>query len=186
MPVCKCVYFMVQRSTLCAHPKGIPHVNLYTTILMVFIFTLSTQSVNSYGFITKTDGINLVTFMQNPVMLFDHNTSLVISRWANIRKEGTQLLAADAEFDAQGAPFAQHIKSKVAQGFWKSTSISCHYNWDTIVKNGQAGTHMIMGSTLLEVSIVATPEPGKHKCIHPKTEKTIQTVLKKQYAIGKR
>lgn len=37
-------------------------------------FRLSDESINSYGLIVKTDGINLERFIKNPVMLYSHST----------------------------------------------------------------------------------------------------------------
>lgn len=116
-------------------------------------FTLSTEAVNSYRFITKTDGIDLTEFKRNPVMLFDHNTSLVLGKWENIRKEGGKLLA-DAVFDKKD-PFALQVRSKIEQGFLKATSIGFNIDWDTATLSG--GITTINNSALLEASIVAIP-----------------------------
>lgn len=64
-----------------------------------YTFILSDESVNSYGQIILTEGINIERFAKNPVMLYMHERNTVIGRWDNIRKEGKQLLA-DAFFDA--------------------------------------------------------------------------------------
>ena len=62
-------------------------------------FVLSDETVNSYGFVVLTEGIDTTAFERNPVMLYMHNRDgNVIGRWDNIRKEGKRLLA-DAVFD---------------------------------------------------------------------------------------
>ena len=60
-------------------------------------FVLSDESVNSYGFVVLTEGIDTSAFERNPVMLYMHNRDgNVIGRWENIRKEDKRLLG-DAE-----------------------------------------------------------------------------------------
>jgi len=73
--------------------------NKKTLIMNKYTFILSDESVNSYGQIILTEGINIERFAKNPVMLYMHERNTVIGRWDNIRKEGKQLLA-DAFFDA--------------------------------------------------------------------------------------
>lgn len=126
-------------------------------------FTLSSDAVNSYGFILKTAGINLSLFEKNPVMLFGHNSNLVIGKWANIRKENGQLLA-EPVFD-ENDPFALQVKSKVEQGFLKACSIGFNTNWEKLTE--QEGVPVVEKSTLLEASIVAIPansEAQIHLC----------------------
>lgn len=92
-------------------------------------FVLSDDSLNSHGFRTLTDGIDIVQFEKNPIMLFMHNRPWrgtkeeysVIGRWENIRKENGQLLA-DAVFDLNDA-FAKTIADKVDNNFLRMASI---------------------------------------------------------------
>lgn len=85
-------------------------------------FILSEESVNSYGFWVRTEGIRIDEFMANPVMLYAHDDELLpIGKWSNIRKEGGKLLA-DPEFD-QADAFALSIQAKVEGGFIKAASI---------------------------------------------------------------
>ena len=61
-------------------------------------FIVSDESVNSYGMIILTAGIDTSRFEQNPVMLYMHERATIVGRWENIRKENDKLLA-DAVFD---------------------------------------------------------------------------------------
>lgn len=54
-------------------------------------FVISDESVNSYGYIVKTDGRDTTAFERNPVMLYMHERKTVVGRWENIRKEGNKL-----------------------------------------------------------------------------------------------
>jgi HK97 family phage prohead protease len=110
-------------------------------------FILSDESVNSYGFMVKTDGIKLDRFIKNPVMLYYHNDYKVIGRWENIRKEDGKLLAK-AVFDENNAE-ALEIKRQVEEGFLRGTSIRFTVldAYDTVVTTCE----------LTEVSITPIP-----------------------------
>lgn len=125
-------------------------------------FVLSDESLNSYGFWVKTDGIDLKQFKKNPVMLWDHNRPwrgtkdevLPIGTWENIRVEDGKLLA-DASFD-MGDEFAAEIARKVKDGVIKMCSIGFEVKEDTedvkLLKPGQT-RRTVTKSKLVESSI---------------------------------
>ncbi len=79
-------------------------------------FVLSDESVNSYGNVVLTEGIDTTAFERNPVMLYMHNRDgNVIGRWENIRKEDKRLLG-DAVFD-DSTELAATVKKQVEKGF---------------------------------------------------------------------
>lgn len=137
---------------------------------VLMTFTLSTEAINSYRFITKTAGIDLTEFKRNPVMLFDHNTGIVLGKWENIRKEGGKLLA-DAVFDEKD-PFALQVKSKIEQGFLKATSIGFNIDWDSATLS--EGITTVNKSALLEASIVAIPANKEAQLVHLSQEQNKQ------------
>lgn len=111
-------------------------------------FRISDESVNSYGLIVKTDGINLDRFIKNPVMLYSHSTEGGnIGRWENIRTENNALYA-DAVFYEKDER-AKAVKEKVESGFLRGCSISI----DVVELKGNT----ITKSNLLEVSICDIP-----------------------------
>lgn len=115
-------------------------------------FVLSDEAVNSYGFIVKTNGIDLERFKKNPVMLYQHERENgVIGRWENIRIEGVQLLA-DAVFD-ENDPIGAKVKSKVEGGFMRSVSIGI----SEAVEETINGIKTVKSCILDEVSIVDIP-----------------------------
>lgn len=119
---------------------------------MAQTFILSDESVNSHGFIVKTNGIDTSRFAKNPIMLYNHSREQgIIGRWENIRVEGSQLLA-DAVFDENDALGAM-IKTKVETGFINSVSIGIE-NIEDSVENG---VKTVFKSVLFEVSIVDIP-----------------------------
>ena len=92
-------------------------------------FICNDESINTYGFVVKTDGIDLSAFQKNPVMLWNHGRStgsderevLPIGRWEGMKKEAGQLTGR-AVFDLND-PFARKIAEKVEKGFISACSI---------------------------------------------------------------
>lgn len=115
-------------------------------------FVLSDESVNSYGFVVLTEGIDTSAFERNPVMLYMHNRDgNVIGRWENIRKDGKRLLG-DAVFD-DSTELAATVKKQVEKGFLRSVSIGI----EQIATEELNGVQTIVKSRLIEVSIVDIP-----------------------------
>lgn len=114
-------------------------------------FVISDESVNSYGYIVKTDGIDTTAFERNPVMLYMHERKTVVGRWENIRKEGNKLLA-DAVFD-ESTELGRTVKAQVENGFLRSASIGVDIIEDTVIN----GIKTITKCSLFEVSIVDIP-----------------------------
>lgn len=114
-------------------------------------FVVSDESVNSYGFVVLTAGIDTSRFERNPVMLYMHERKTVIGRWENIRKDGKRLLA-DAVFD-ESTPIGAQVKTQVEKGFLRSASISV----DFIESEEINGVKTVTKSELQEISIVDIP-----------------------------
>ncbi len=115
-------------------------------------FVLSDETVNSYGFIVLTDGIDTTAFERNPVMLYMHNRDgNVIGRWDNIRKEGKRLLA-DAVFD-ESTELGAQVKKQVESGFLRAVSIGI----EDIAKEVFNGVETVTKCRLIEVSVVDIP-----------------------------
>ena len=114
-------------------------------------FIVSDETKNSYGMIVKTDGINLETFLKNPIMLYMHERRTVVGRWENIRKNGSKLLA-DAVFD-DSTELGRTVKKQVEKGFLRSASIGIEI-LETIT---EGETTVVTESLLNEISIVDIP-----------------------------
>lgn len=115
-------------------------------------FVLNDESVNSYGFIVLTEGIDTSVFERNPVMLYMHNRDgNVIGRWENIRKEEKRLLA-DAVFD-DSTELAAQVKKQVEGGFLRAASIGI----EGVTKEVLNGVETVVKSRLIEASIVDIP-----------------------------
>lgn len=113
-------------------------------------------TVNSYGFMTDVNGIDLTRFKKNPVMLYNHNPLQVIGKWENIAVVETDgrpsQLTAEPVFDMDD-PFAAEIARKVDQGFIKGCSMGIMITQITKSKGIDVATE----SVLLEASIVSIP-----------------------------
>lgn len=115
-------------------------------------FVLSDESVNSYGFVVLTEGIDTSAFERNPVMLYMHNRDgNVIGRLENIRKDGKRLLG-DAVFD-DSTELAATVKKQVEKGFLRSVSIGI----EQIATEELNGVQTVTKCRLIEVSIVDIP-----------------------------
>lgn len=107
-------------------------------------FVVSDESVNSYGLIVKTDGIDTSRFLKNPIMLYGHDRDNVIGYWENIQiKDG--VMYADGVFDTD-TEFSADIARKVEKGFLKATSLGI----DVL----ESDDKFIYKSELHEISIV--------------------------------
>lgn len=118
-------------------------------------FIVSDESINSYDFIVKTDGIDLSAFIRNPVMLFDHDSSKLIGTWKNIRRENNQLLA-DPDFDIDD-PDAVKLAKKVEKGILKGASvglIALEFDRQDV---GDKSIIILSKSILKEISLTALP-----------------------------
>jgi HK97 family phage prohead protease len=118
---------------------------------MALTFLLSDESVNSYGFAVKTQGIDLKRFKKNPVMLFNHERGQVIGKWENLRKQGGKLFA-DAVF-SETTEKGREIAEQVRNGFLNAVSIGIEATERTYID----GIDTITKSVLNEVSIVDIP-----------------------------
>lgn len=119
---------------------------------MAYTFIVSDESVNVYGTILETQGIDIEDFRKNPIMYYNHERNKgVIGRWENIRKDGNTLLA-DAVFDEKnelGARVARQVKD----GFLRSASVG----FETLDMEEIDGVTHITKSKLREISIVDIP-----------------------------
>ena len=119
---------------------------------MTYTFIVSDESVNVYGTILSTQGIELQDFLRNPVMYFNHNRDKgVIGRWENLRRDGNTLLA-DAVFDTKSELGAK-VARQVQDGFLRSASVG----FEAIETEIVDGVTIVTRSKLREISIVDIP-----------------------------
>lgn len=86
----------------------------------IFILSDSSQT-NTKGFRVALSGGRFERFDNNPVMLYDHDTKLVIGRWEKRNVENGKMTAT-AVFDT-GDPVAAEKARKVKEGFLRGASI---------------------------------------------------------------
>lgn len=109
------------------------------------------NTINSYGFRIRPEGMNLDRFRANPVMLYRHDSNDVIGRWENIRIEDGKLMA-DAVFDSEDE-LAKKIEGKVERGFIKGCSVGVVIKDMALIGEVYEATE----TELMEASIVAIP-----------------------------
>lgn len=132
------------------------------------IVLCDSETINSYGFKTDVNGINLSRFEKNPVMLYQHNPHMVIGRWEDIKIEGGQLSATPV-FDMED-PEAAEIARKVEQGFIKGCSMGIVIKQMTRTKGIDTATE----SVLLEASIVSIPADENALVVYDSEDKQNQ------------
>ena len=132
------------------------------------IVLCDSETINSYGFKTDVNGINLSRFEKNPVMLYQHNPHTVIGRWEDIKIEGGQLSATPV-FDMED-PEAAEIARKVEQGFIKGCSMGIVIKQMTRTKGIDTATE----SVLLEASIVSIPADENALVVYDSEDKQNQ------------
>ena len=127
---------------------------------------ISDESINSYGFWVRTDGIDLSAFQRNPVMLWNHNrdgigttdAQLPIGVWKDLRVENG-VLTGEPVFDETDG-FAMKIKQKYESGVLNACSMGfMPLEWSDapeMLKQGQT-VATVTRCRLLEVSICDIP-----------------------------
>lgn len=138
-------------------------------------FTVSDGTLNSYGSVILTSGINIARFQRNPIMLYMHDRDKgVIGRWENITKEGDRL-TAEAVFD-DATELGAKVKHQVEGGFLRSASIGIE-NCKCKTING---VPTIVECDLIEISIVDVPANENAVKLFKKGWKPVRTLSELQ------
>lgn len=138
-------------------------------------FTVSDETLNSYGSVILTSGINIARFQRNPIMLYMHDRDKgVIGRWDSITKEGDKLTAV-AVFD-DATELGAKVKHQVESGFLRSASIGIeNCKCETI-----NGVQTIVECDLIEISIVDVPANENAVRLFKKGWKPVRTLSELQ------
>lgn len=122
-------------------------------------FILSNQSVNSYGFIVLTSGIDLSQFNENPVMLLNHCPDDILGKWDNVKVEGVEL-TAETIFD-ENDPEAMIMSGKVDQKMLNGCSVGFQpIEWELGGIPGYENVPVVTKCILKEVSLTPIPSNG--------------------------
>lgn len=139
-------------------------------------FVLSDGSkINSKGFRVDLSGGRFERFDSNPVMLYDHDTQLVIGLWENRRIEDGKMMAKPV-FDMGDAVAAEKAR-KVNEGFLKGVSMGMiPYNMEKI-----GDDYVLTDWELVEASI--TPIPSDSGAVRLYNEKR-ETITFEQFKLS--
>lgn len=143
-----------------------------------FVLSDSTN-VNSYGFRTDLNGLNLGRFRANPVMLFSHDSEKVIGRWDDIKIEDGKL-TAEAIFDEEDED-GKKIAGKVKRGFLKGCSIGMCIS---DMYEDENGILIASKSELMEASICAIPSDANAIVLYDKNRKRLSVDEVKQMCLS--
>lgn len=155
---------------------------------------ISDESINTYGFWVRTDGIDLSPFLKNPVMLWNHNrddhgtvnAQLPIGIWKDLRIENG-ILTGEPVFD-ETDEFAVRIKKKYEAGILNACSMGfVPLEWsDTpeMLKEGQT-VATVTRCRLMEISICDIPSNANATVVlYDENSKTINLSDLPNKAIG--
>lgn len=133
-------------------------------------FTVSTEDVNTYGFVVLTSGIDLSVAEKNCPAFYDHNYwQGTIGHWEDFKIEGTNLTAL---FVSEGiTDFEKEIIKKIEAGDVKGASGGFDdKEWSSDVSQMKTGQTKptLSKSSLFEISV--TPLPGNQSAISLKKD----------------
>ena len=100
------------------------------------------------------NGMNMERFEQNPVVLFQHDTSRLPIGRANIRKEDEKLVG-DITFDV-GDNFGRLIRNKVSNDFLRAVSMGINFDEQNFELD-EEGRAIFKTSEFIELSVVNIP-----------------------------
>ena len=113
-------------------------------------FIISDESLNRFGFVVLTSGIDIEKFIRNPVMFFNHNREAgVIGRWENVRVDNGKLFATPV-FD-EADEVGKKVSQKVENGFIRAASIGIEP-----IERDETGA-VLLSCELIECSICDIP-----------------------------
>lgn len=116
-------------------------------------FTMSTPEVDRMSDVVEQSW-DLSAFNKSPVALFNHDHSLPIGKWHNVKIVGGNL-TGDIEFMPEEiSPFAASIGRMVKAGFLKACSVGFRPGE---AKPAKSGGYSFSKNELLECSIVSVP-----------------------------
>lgn len=133
-------------------------------------FVMTSQSVDRYGDIVMTEGLNLDQFNRNPVVLLFHSSrDWPVGKWANLEKQvrgRPPRMEGDAILLPKGAPAG--LGEKIDETEWmlahdgiRATSIGFMPKWGSVERRVDEKGKFIgltfHESEMLECSIVAIP-----------------------------
>lgn len=148
----ECKVFTLRFAVMALTANFAPNITTMANDTKTTTFILSDESLNSYGFVVQTAGIDTAQVERNPVMLYMHDReSGVVGRWENIRKDGTKLIA-DAVFD-ESTELGAKIKKQVDNGFLRCVSIGI----DNVTQEDLNNVQTVVKCRLIEASIVDIP-----------------------------
>lgn len=156
---------------------------------------ISDESINSYGFWVKTDGIELEAFLRNPIMLWNHNrddngtvnAQLPIGRWKDLKVENG-VLTGEPVFD-ENDDFAVKVMKKYEAGILNACSIGfAPIEWSDAPEQLKPGQTMATATRcrLVEISICDIPSNANATkvVLYDESSKTINLSDLPTLAIG--
>ena len=125
-----------------------------------FEFVCSDESEDSYGDIVRADGWDLKRYKKNPIVLFNHNSSMPVGFSPKCFVEGKSLKAVFQLADEGTSDFIDTLYKLMKQRIVRACSVGFMPNADVEVRRDKEGHFLgyeFKGQELLENSIVSVP-----------------------------
>lgn len=119
---------------------------------------ISDERINCYGIKVLTAGIDFTDYLRNPVLLFNHDYSIIVGKVEDLKVVEGKLIGKPVFDDADNAEGAK-LKGKWDRGYLKA----CSANLDMVETELQNDQLTLSKSILTEVSV--TPVPGNKNAL---------------------
>jgi HK97 family phage prohead protease/HK97 family phage major capsid protein len=123
-------------------------------------YSMSDETIDSYGEIISADGWDLSVFRSNPIALFNHDKNQIVGGWENVRVEGKRLVGQLKLAAAGTAPIVDYVRNLVADGWLKAVSVGFEdLKHEPLNKDADPfyGPFRYLKARLRECSLVAVP-----------------------------
>jgi HK97 family phage major capsid protein/HK97 family phage prohead protease len=122
-----------------------------------FRFIVSTEAVDRMGDVILLSGWRLANFKKNPIALFQHNASMPIGRWEDIKAEGDALTARLVMAEFGTSPMINTIRSLLEQRILRACSVGFRALKVEPLEGSTVGGLLFKEQELLEISVVSIP-----------------------------
>lgn len=143
------------------HPRAfVPGAIVYREAQRVpgdlYEFCMASDAVDRMGDVVEIGGLDLASFKQNPIALWQHDARNPIGTWENVRKSGNRLVGKLKLAAAGTSQLVDRLREFIEQGILQSVSIGFRMiEAEPIEKGGWA--LRFTKSELLECSVVSIP-----------------------------
>ncbi len=120
-----------------------------------YSFTLSTEAVDSYETIIRSDGWDLKRFLQNPIALFNHSHDNIVGQWNNVKVKNKSLTADFVPAEKGTSALVDTVRALIEQRILRASSVG--FVPKKSVYDQKREVVIFTEAELVEVSLVSVP-----------------------------